>query len=62
MATNTQENGKKISNMVEVRKHGRMELSMRETTKMVRSMEMESLAFMMVALSKVNSLGTRWKV
>ena len=62
MVTNTQENGKKISNMVEVRKHGRMELSMKETTRMARSMEMESLAFMMVALLKVNSLGTRWKV
>ena len=51
-----------ISNMVGERKHGRTELSMRANIKMARSTEPESLAFTMVAPSKVNSLETRWRV
>ena len=62
MATSTQENGKMTSSMVEGRKHGRMELSMKVTMKMVRSTEMESSASTMAAPLKVNSLETRWRV
>ena len=61
MATNTQVNGKKTSSMVGVRKHGKMELSMKETMKTARSTEMESSAFTMAVPLKVNSLETRWK-
>lgn len=52
------DNGKKISNMEQVLKHGLMELGIMENTFRVRSMVLENLPGQMVVLIMENSLRT----
>jgi len=56
MVQNMKDNGKKISNMEQVLKHGQMELGIMENIFREKSMVLENLPGQMVVLIMVNSL------